>query len=610
MCGILAIIAPYGCVPDVTERHAAHMRDLMAHRGPDGAGLLLRGSAIFGHRRLAVIDPSPAGAQPFTSSDGRFSLVYNGEIYNDSELRGELEEAGVSFRTACDTETLFAALMHWGTEALYRIRGMFAFGFFDARTGVLLLARDPLGIKPLYWSRTTGLRGPEFVFASEIPPILAHPACSAAPDWGAVSAYLSTARVTTGSRTLFEGVHTLEPGHLLRLDTREATLTPSIRRWWEPVTSAVNGVDEAAAKAVMEDSVRRHLRSDVPVCTLLSGGLDSSIIAAIAAPLHGSLRSFCAFGSAGAGEVDDASAAREVAEALGLHHAEAVVTPEMFATDWRWIIDQTGLPLATPNEVAILEVARTLRKANCTVTLSGEGADEIFGGYDRTLDPASAFEASISELGIDRHSAEYAAMAARHALAVAHWVDPLAKHAVFREGVWKWTDSDRILWTTLIDRYAGEASKPFDHPLRIHLRTLRAGNLAELLRRLDSSTMLAGVEGRTPFADAAVATWAESVPIDRLFAPGEGNPTPRTKRILRSAFKSALPMVAVERSKASFPLPFGDYLAEAAATVRSSPFLREVFEPSFLERTLADPAGNIQAAWPVVNLGLWGRRFA
>ncbi len=616
MCGILGIIAPRGCPVNVSDDRVVHMRDLMTHRGPDGAGSVRDGCMVFAHRRLAIVDPTPSGAQPFRSADGRFSLVYNGEIYNDAELRSELAGLGERFKTACDTETLFAALRHWGVEALHRVRGMFAFGFFDSRTGELLLARDPLGIKPLYWWRGRGRGRTQFVFASEIPPILAHPECSAGPDWGATSGYLTTARITTGDRTMYEGVRSLPPGHLLRLDTREHELEARVRRWWFPKAAGagggagLRGGDDRGAVGVISDSVKRHLRADVPVCTLLSGGLDSSIIAAIAAPMQPNLRSFCAF-AAGENEAGgDAEAARAVARTLGTRHSEAVVTEGMFDRNWRDIVDRTALPLTTPNEVAILEVARVLRRSGCVVTLSGEGADELFGGYDRTLDPAAEFERRIEEDRVSRQSPEYAVLAARHAVACAHWMAPGDKAGLLSGDMLARIEGDAVMWTGLREDFHEAAAAPFDDPLRVHLRVLQSGNLDKLLRRLDAMTMLAGVEGRTPFADSAVAAWAESVPMAELFtASATEPPTARTKRILRREFAGMVPAVAVERTKASFPLPFEGAMTRMIEETRVSKFLSEILSAEAMS-VLADRASPLPHwAWPVVNLAVWGRRF-
>ena len=194
------------------------MRDTMAHRGPDGYGLWRRSNLVLAHRRLAVVDLSPDAAQPMLSHDARYAIAYNGELYNDQELRAELHSRGVRFRTRSDTETLLHALATWGPDALPKLRGMFAFAFIDTLTQRLLLARDPLGIKPLYFRLGVHLGGGEIIFASEIPAILAHPDCPVQPDILAVSAYLTTIRTTAGNNTLFEGVRTLRAGEAMSID--------------------------------------------------------------------------------------------------------------------------------------------------------------------------------------------------------------------------------------------------------------------------------------------------------------------------------------------------------------------------------------------------------
>src|SRR5262245_54039242 len=183
----------------------------MAHRGPDGAGIWDAGHVVFAHRRLAVIDPTPAAAQPFLSRDGRNALVYNGELYNDTDVRRELAALGSDFRTRSDTETVLAALLTWGVGALPRLRGMYALAFYDARHERLLLARDPLGIKPLYWARNGASDSGETAFASEVKPLLSLPWLSPRPDMVTASSYLTTIRTTLGRRTLYQGIDTLEP---------------------------------------------------------------------------------------------------------------------------------------------------------------------------------------------------------------------------------------------------------------------------------------------------------------------------------------------------------------------------------------------------------------
>lgn len=641
----------------------------MWHRGPDGAGLWRGGHVVLAHRRLAVVDLSPEAAQPMLTRDGRSSVVYNGELYNDHELRDELVKEGWphGFRTRSDTETVLAALTWWGQDALPRLRGMFALAFFDSATKRLLLARDPLGIKPLYFHlHTTENGGGEIVFASEIPPILKHPSVDVRPDLLAISAYLTTIRTTIGNNTLFEGVRTLRPGEVMSVDLsgkcegraaagdlgvevtshwrstgpsrshtrRDSTLSSStdpanhassFNRGAKPTpTSRVADVRDA-----VRDSVSRHLRADVPACLLLSGGLDSSIIAACAAEsntLPGRLRTYTS-GATGSRTADDFRYAKEMARMVASEHTEAAVTREMFGERWREMVWAQGMPLSTPNEVAINHVARTLRRDGQVVALSGEGADELFGGYDEPMRLANVFERvrratppSMKREPIDP---------GLHQLHSSSWIPTEAKSALMNEEVWGALDND----TALKDYYRAEFASilkdvPCDdrgwsiEPLEPHLRFLRAVNLPGLLARLDSATMLASVEGRTPLADVAIASLAESLPMPlkydiagmacsgEVVAGGVVTATvAHTKRVLREAFADVIPGSILTRPKASFPLPFEGWMETAATSLRESQLAAEVFNPASLAYIAANPGANWRVAWPMMNLALWGARW-
>lgn len=590
MCGILGIATARGREPSLDDRSVARLRDLMTHRGPDDAGLWRRENVVLAHRRLSVLDPTPGGRQPMVSPDGLTALVYNGELYNDAELRGELEAEGVVFRTSCDTETVLHALTRWGAGALPRFRGMFALGFYDARAHTLTLARDPFGIKPLYYCRA----GTELVFASEVAPILAHPAVTPEPDFAGVSAYLSTIRTTIGERTLFAGVRTLLPGQVLTFDLSgdELRVTSS------ELPAAAQDAESTDLRAVVEGSVRAHLRSDRPLCCLLSGGLDSSICAHGAAPLVALLHTYCS-GAPDAEAVDgvpqseDFAHARLVADAVGSVHTEAPVSRGLFAERWGQIVSRTGVPLSTPNEVAINEVARTLRTDGHIVTLSGEGADEMFGGYDRPLRLAAAHVAAGND---DPGLFQLASTA---------WVPPDTKPSLLREHVWRGLDGDAHLVETYRETYRRVAVGT-DDPLDAHLRFLRRVNLAGLLLRLDSATMLESVEGRTPFADVRVAGAADALPMARRFSisPDGAN----TKTALREAFAGDLPEAVVRRPKASFPLPFQRWVGDRADAL-GHPLLAELFTEAAIEAVRANPSGLWSLAWGMVNLGMWAARW-
>lgn len=577
----------------VSEREAARMRDAMTHRGPDDAGLETLGNVVLGHRRLSIIDPGPAGHQPMATPDRRWWIVYNGELYNDAALRRELERAGVVFRTRCDTETLLAACATWGVEeAVSRARGMYAFGAYDSQNGRAWLARDPLGIKPLYYAQVGG----EVVFASEIGAILAHPRVSARPDMAAVSAYLTTIRTTMGERTLYEGVRAALQGEVIEVDlTGRGAVTLAKKR----VRPRGTG-DAWDIRRTVTESVEIHLRSDVPMCALLSGGLDSSIACAVARRRMEALHTYCSGGRAEEGAVgsSDFEHARLVAGHLGTTHTEAPVTRGLFTERWAEMVRRMRVPLSTPNEVAINEVARTLRRAGHAVTLSGEGADELFGGYDGPLSMAlHHVERGNHDPGLFQ-------------LTSAAWIAPNLKPSVFTEHAWREAGEDAGL-AALYRRTFAELEEESEgtEPLEVHLRFQRRVNLVGLLQRLDTSTMLESVEGRTPFADVVVAAAADALPMSRKYREvrGEdGNVRSETKIALREAFAGDLPRAVVERPKASFPLPFQGWLEDQRETIRRSAFAREVFSEAAISAVIEKPREMWSLAWPMANLALWG----
>ena len=608
MCGIVGI-AGFAGPASVTDEQAVVMRDTLTRRGPDGSGLWRDGPFLFGHRRLAILDPTPAGAQPMRSPCGRYALTYNGELYNDADLRAELSARGVRFTGSCDSETLLYALIAWGEDALPKLRRMFAFGFADTHARTLLLARDPLGVKPLYFSVLPG----ELVFASEPVAILAHPGVSAQPDLISLSAYLTTIRTSFAGRTLFENIHALGPGELMTLDVSGAEPAASGRRWWAP--SEVQETDELAAAEAVRDAVQgsvlAHLRSDVPLCALLSGGLDSTITAGIAAEHHPGLQTFCAGARLETDEDDLGCAARAAAE-LGTRHHEAIVDQELFLDRWAWMVGELGVPLSTPNEVAIFTVARTLRDAGCVVTLSGEGADELFAGYEGPM------------LSACRHAAGMmgSISGGRAQLASSSWMQPALKSAMLAPELARELASDEPvaeLYDELFTECAHEAG-PGATLIDAHLRCIERVNLTGLLQRLDTATMLASVEGRTPCADAPVAALAHRIPAALKFDSGGAHDPAaaggtavaarvQSKMVLREAFTGLIPEEPRRRPKASFPLPFQEWLAGGADRFRESAFARDVFAPDAIEQVASNPAKHWKIAWPMMNLALSGDRW-
>jgi len=608
MCGILAIATRAGLPLDVTDAQAIAMRDRLAHRGPDDATVKRYHSAILAHRRLSVIDPTPAGRQPMTTPDGRFALVYNGELYNDADLRTELGREGARFRSACDTETVLAALAAWGSAAIDRMRGMYALALLDTHEQTLTLARDPMGVKPLYlWSGRVGSQA-QVIVASEIPAILAHPQVSAKPDLQGVSAYLTSIRTVTRERTLFEGVRAVRPGERITIDLRSDTLSESSHDLWDHLSSFTPGPG-ADIREELAESVRLHLRADVPACCLLSGGLDSSAIVALASEHAPAMRTYCAGAPSEPGVTDDLAAARLVAQHLGVTHTEAPISRELFQERWPDMISRQGVPLSTPNEVAINEVARTLRAQGHVVALSGEGADELLGGYEVPM--LQAWEHACGAPHMPTDPAMF------HILANA-WIPPNAKTGVLNNPALRAIESDHVLTEAYRQEFAStERLRPRGMPreseresrLQDHLRFHRRMNLTNLLRRLDSATMLESVESRTPFADAHLAGFCERLPMSSKYTPPEGAAPARTKHALREAFATDLPESIVSRPKASFPIPFQGWMSEHAPAVERSSLARELFTDAARAVVTNQPEQAWHMAWPMINIALWGERW-
>lgn len=572
------------------------MRDRLTHRGPDDAGTWCGAWGSIAHRRLSVIDPGPSGHQPMQSPCGRYILAYNGELYNDIDLRSELGTLGVQFRTHCDTETLLHALIEWGDDTLNRLRGMYAFVFLDTTTARATIARDPLGIKPLYHATFTHRGQRQLAVASEIPALLAHPGVTREPDPVTLSAYLSTIRTTLGSRTMFAGIRTLEPGEWATIDLAKPSATSSRCNWWDNTRAQpTQGI-----RQTIEDSVHRHLRTDVPMCALLSGGLDSAITATLAMRSLGSLHTYCA-GARTEGFDDDFAYARRMAAHLGTTHHEIEVTRDLFVRRLPELVGAMGNPVSTPNEVAIHAVASALRSAGHIVTISGEGADELFGGYGPIMAQCSAHVAGLADPSDDPGGGVF------HLRSNA-WISEELKAGVLRAVHLDDAGHDahlRAEYTRIFD--ALRVHSAADSALQTHLRFQRRMNLANLLQRLDTATMLAGVEGRTPFADIEVAIAAEALPMDRKYR--DDGSEARTKIALREAFAADLPAEVVARPKASFPLPFQSWLGAFGDMLLSSSFARAYFTEQAIGLVSADPGKYWHMAWPMVNLTLWGQAW-
>ena len=473
------------------------------------------------------------------------------------------------------------------------------------------LARDAQGIRPLYWA----FDGKELVFASDPRAVLAHPRISVGPDLEGISAYLTSLRSCLGGRTMFEGVHSLGPGEILELNTQAGSFRPRMALCLQPQWEAELPADPEAAGAefrnLFTDTVDRHLRADRPTAIMLSGGLDSALIASLAR-LAGERPTAYVAGSDHEDANGDRQQASQVASELGLELHQVVLDKAAFIDGWRNMVGEGGMPLSTPNEVAIHAVARAMAADGRVVALGGEGADELFGGYGAMMDAAFVFEeAAVPGLSAGRFHMEACA-----------WIAPAIKAKVLNPTIWDVLDEDRALHETferLFARGRREVTDDAD-PLEAHLRFLRQVNLTGLLERLDRSTMLASVEGRVPFADYRVRAFADALPMaakfipERVLAgaePGAVAPDagPRTKLVLRSAGRGLVPQGVLKRPKTSFPLPMAEWIGGLGADLLASPFAQAVFQKEVLQEVASSPTEHWTMAWPMLNLAEWGDRW-
>ena len=608
MCGLAGLIRLDGSRAEQADEAVVRaMCELTSYRGPDDQGISAIGPLCLGSRRLAIIDVSPAGHMPMADPTGRWWIAYNGETYNFHETRDELEKRGVHFRSHSDTEVVLHAWMTWGPACLDRLAGMFALAIYDSKTGELVLVRDRYGVKPLYWTSQDG----RVLFASEIKALLPHRRgnridLQSLSEWWL---YRNTDAVTP--ETLVEGVVQLMPGHLARIHGGRVR----IESWYSPLDhvneNEYRRLSSAPAEEIvneverqLDESVRLRLVSDVPVGTLLSGGLDSSLITAMAAR-HS--RHLTAFHVSVTGYADLNE--RRYAEALTAHHQIPFIpmdlTPEAFRANLAHVTWLEDLPLTHANSVAYYLISKVAREHGTIVLLSGEGADELFGGYVwnyRRRLRLRRLQPWLQRLPPAVHEA--AAL-----LVYAHAGLPVTARR-FRE----------LLPPTigLLDRYARadaaercEAAYGFipDAAQRDVMGAMLAdlGDfLSPLLRRLDRTTMGASVECREPFLDHRLVHTAINLPLEWKVGKRAD------KWVLKQIAMRHMPKGLVWRKKMGFPLPLADYIAPLAT--------RDFFVGGFcedvlglgsrgIERLLGDWRRWTFGAFGLLTLEMWGRMF-
>jgi len=592
MCGICGFIqsGPPADAQTLTGL-ARRMADALAHRGPDDAGAWAdpESGAALGHRRLAILDLSPAGAQPMLSADGRFALAHNGEIYNFLELRRELEAEGGSFlpwRSDSDTEVMLAAFQAWGVEAaLRRFTGMFAFALLDRREKTLFLARDRMGEKPLYY----GLTDHGLAFASELKGLRAHPGFRAELDLESLAQYLRFQYVPE-PRCIYKNAFKLAPGHFLTVHAAAPRdLAP--RPYWTLRDEVEHGrrapfagtEAEAADQldALLRATVARQMIADVPLGSLLSGGIDSSLITALMqAQSDRPVRTFTIGFQAEA--YDESADARRVAEHLGTDHTTLTATPDRILALVPRLADHYDEPFADASQLPSLLVAELTRQ-HVTVCLTGDGGDEIFGGYNRhfwapalwqrlrpvplplrtaaaramrLLTPA-AWAALFHTLGPVLPAAARVRTPGHKAHKLADALDAPTRDDLYKRLVSTWPDPAALLHApeprTAVDRPETWPDLPDFTRQMQYLDTLTYLP-GDILHKVDRATMAVALESRAPYLDHHVARFAWTLPRHMLVHRKTG------KRILRAVLERYVPTTLTNRPKAGFGAPIDQWL--------------------------------------------------
>ncbi len=585
MCGIAGFIdLQHATAADVLAARAGAMAQVLHHRGPDEQRTWADAAAgiAFGHARLAIVDLSPAGRQPMVSANGRYVICYNGEVFNSDDVRATLGDAAPEFRGYSDTEVLLEAIAHRGVEAaISNARGMFALALWDRQERCLWLVRDRLGKKPLYWAQQNG----HFLFASELRALRAHPAFKADIDRDALVSFIRRGYYQY-PRSVYRDVQQLPPGHLLRLQPGEA---PKVAPYWSLAAavevgreaqrtapmSAGDAVD--ALERLLKDAVSRRMVSDVPLGAFLSGGYDSStVVALMQAASSQPVRTF----SIGFREdaFNEAPYARAVAQHLGTDHTELIVTPAEARDVVPRLPEIYDEPFADSSQIPTFLVSQLARR-DVTVALSGDGGDELFAGYNRYAQGA-LWHGRLARLPRSlRQGLASGIRAVRPGMwdTAAHVLPTRLRPRLPGDKLYKladvlgadgddyyqrltslWPESEQIVAggeepDDIIDRQSLQDLVP-DFVARMQYRDTLTYLPGDILTKVDRASMAVSLEARTPLLDHKVVEFAWSLPQNLKLRAGQ------PKWILRQVLYRHVPPELVDRPKAGFGIPIGDWL--------------------------------------------------
>jgi asparagine synthase (glutamine-hydrolysing) len=610
------------------------MTSRLAHRGPDGSGVWEHTRAgvhvALGHRRLSVIDLTTAAAQPF-SKDG-LTLTYNGELYNYAALRRELAAHGVTFRSTGDTEVVLEAWRRWGPDCLSRFRGMFAFAIFDERRGSLFLVRDHLGIKPLYYREHAGT----LVFASELKALTSTIGAELRIDRASLVASILYYWVPD-QRCAIEGVEKLQPGTWMEFRPNGSTLAG---RYWSVADVAAEAAESPPADlgAVVEDSVAAHLVSDVPVSTFLSGGLDSSLVTALASHRHAGIEAYTIAFRAQDQKLeampDDAVYARKVAADLGIELHEIEIDPDVTAMLPR-VVETLDEPIGDPAALNTILICEAAREAGAKVLLSGMGADELFGGYRKHVAcvAAARYQRRVPRpvRRMVRPAVDRLPVAVRNrGIRSTRWAKrfltfaELSEEPAFRRSYTLYDSGglEQLVGPDLrghvadvLDEHRGvyEDSTLPDHVSRMCLADTRLFLPGLNLAYTDRASMAASTEVRVPFVDVEVVRAAFTFPGSAKVRHGAG------KLALKSAALEWLPSEIVHRPKASFGAPIRSWISRelrplvddvlVSGDLVADGLLRRAPVRELIDEERSGREDRAKQIWQLLSLELWYRQM-
>jgi asparagine synthase (glutamine-hydrolysing) len=629
MCGIAGAYAPSGSFR-ITLPYLTAMRDVMAHRGPDGVGAWISpdGTAGLAHRRLAIIDLSDSALQPMANSDGSIQIVFNGEIYNHAELRTELDALRpIAWRTDhSDTEVILRGYETWGIDVLHKLRGMFAFAIWDGPARQLWLCRDRFGIKPLYWSSHHG----RFTFASEIKVLLADPDQPRALNEPAMMDYLSL-MCTPAPETLFAGIRKVPAGGWVRIDGGGEVKE---NRWYElldqinPDSVARGPEIYDQVRALVTDAVRSHQASDVPTGVFLSGGVDSSTIAVLSDIAKGERLNTFSIGYQGEHQTyaNELTYARQIAESLGARHHERLLSEQDLVDFLPRMVHLQDEPIADPVCIPVYYVSQLARDNGVKVCQVGEGADELFFGY-----PFWRHWVRMQELGASWQSS-FTARTARGLTSLTGFgesraFDVISRTAQGRPAFWTSAEGltrrqrDSILGSSLRARHRDHDTWDAIAPMwrrfeqsRQERSALNWMTFAELnlrlpellLMRVDKMGMGASIEARVPFLDHRVVELAMSMTQQARTSGRE------SKHLLKQAMRGTLPDNIIDRPKRGFGVPVREWLGGGLGTRierELEAFSRQtgLFDMQGI-KTLLGGSSKVRS-WYLYNFVLWHRLF-